>query len=110
MRRTSPSHPPGSTSSSSIGAMLFEPRCAAAHRNRFGNCLTIPELPRVSVGLRARLTSDTLAPMGVVRYLAPDTDAYVASVQRHAGEFEAATGHRLEVRVLASDEYFSNQI
>jgi multiple sugar transport system substrate-binding protein len=48
--------------------------------------------------------------MGVVRYLAPDTDAYVASVQRHAAEFEAGTGHRLEVRVLSSDEYFSNQI
>jgi multiple sugar transport system substrate-binding protein len=48
--------------------------------------------------------------MGVVRYLAPDTDAYVASVQRHAAEFEARTGHRLEVRVLTSDEYFSNRI
>jgi multiple sugar transport system substrate-binding protein len=50
------------------------------------------------------------ASMGIVRYLAPDTDAYVASVQRHAPEFEAQTGHRLEVRVLASDEYFSNRI
>jgi multiple sugar transport system substrate-binding protein len=48
--------------------------------------------------------------MGIVRYLAPDTDAYVASVQRHAGEFEAQTGHRLEVRIVASDEYFSNRI
>ncbi len=48
--------------------------------------------------------------MGIVRYLAPDTDAYVASVQRHADEFEAETGHRLEVRVLTSDEYFSNLI
>jgi multiple sugar transport system substrate-binding protein len=48
--------------------------------------------------------------MGVVRYLAPDTDAYVASVQRHAGEFEAHTGHRLDIRILESDEYFSNQI
>jgi hypothetical protein len=35
--------------------------------------------------------------MGVVRYLAPDTDAFVASVQRHAGEFEAQTGDRLDV-------------
>src|SRR5688572_23482289 len=42
-------------------------------------------------------------PMGVVRYLAPDTDAYVASVQRHAGEFEAESGHRLEARILPSD-------
>lgn len=48
--------------------------------------------------------------MGIVRYLAPDTDAYVASAQRHADEFEAQTGHRLEVRVLTSDEYFSNRI
>ena len=48
--------------------------------------------------------------MGVVRYLAPDTDAYVASVQRHGAEFESSTGHRLEVRVLGSDEYFSNRI
>ena len=30
--------------------------------------------------------------MGIVRYLAPDTDAYVASVQRHAHEFEARDG------------------
>ena len=48
--------------------------------------------------------------MGVVRYLAPDTDAYVASVQRHAREFEAQSGHRLEIRILGSDEYFSNRI
>jgi multiple sugar transport system substrate-binding protein len=48
--------------------------------------------------------------MGVVRYLAPDTDAYVASVQRHATEFEAQTGHRVEIRILGSDEYFSNRI
>ena len=48
--------------------------------------------------------------MGTVRYLAPDTDAYVASVQRHAREFEAQRGHQLEVRILASDEYFSNRI
>jgi multiple sugar transport system substrate-binding protein len=48
--------------------------------------------------------------MGVVRYLAPDTDAYVASVQRHAPEFEAQTGHRLEIRIVGSDEYFSNRI
>jgi hypothetical protein len=48
--------------------------------------------------------------MGVVRYLAPDTDAYVASVQRHAHKFESQCGHRLEVRILGSDEYFSNRI
>jgi multiple sugar transport system substrate-binding protein len=48
--------------------------------------------------------------VGTVRYLAPDTDAYVASVQRHAPEFEEQTGHRLEIRILGSDEYFSNRI
>ena len=48
--------------------------------------------------------------MGVVRFLAPDTDAFVASVQRHALEFERDTGHRLEFRILSSDEYFSNRI
>ena len=48
--------------------------------------------------------------MGVVRFLAPDTDAFVASVERHAPEFEANTGHRLEPRILGSDEYFSNRI
>jgi multiple sugar transport system substrate-binding protein len=48
--------------------------------------------------------------MGIVRYLAPDTDAYVASVQRHAREFESQSGHRLEIRILGSDEYFSNRI
>ena len=48
--------------------------------------------------------------MGVVRFLAPDTDAYVASVQRHAREFEAQSGHRLDVRILGSDDYFSNRI
>src|SRR3954470_11835475 len=48
--------------------------------------------------------------MGVVRFLAPDTDAYVASVQRHAREFESQSGHRLDIRILGSDEYFSNRI
>ena len=36
--------------------------------------------------------------MTTVRFLGPDTDAYVASVQRHAAEFEEQTGHRLEIR------------
>jgi multiple sugar transport system substrate-binding protein len=45
-----------------------------------------------------------------VRFLAPDTDAYVASVQRHAAEFEERTGLELDVRILPSDEYFSNDI
>jgi multiple sugar transport system substrate-binding protein len=45
-----------------------------------------------------------------VRYLAPDTDAYVASVQRHANEFEELTGIDLDVRIIPSDLYYSNEI
>src|SRR5689334_15805888 len=45
-----------------------------------------------------------------VRFLGPDTDAYVASVERHAGEFEEQTGLELDVRIIGSDEYFSNRI
>ena len=32
-----------------------------------------------------------------VRFLGPDTDAYVASVERHAPEFEERTGIELDV-------------
>jgi multiple sugar transport system substrate-binding protein len=45
-----------------------------------------------------------------MRFLGPDTDAYVASVQRHAAEFEERTRLELEIRIVPSDEYFSNQI
>ena len=45
-----------------------------------------------------------------VRFLGPDTDAYVASVQRHAGEFEETTGIELEIEIVPSDLYFSNDI
>jgi multiple sugar transport system substrate-binding protein len=45
-----------------------------------------------------------------VRFLGPDTDAYVASVERHASEFEDQTGISLEIQIVPSDEYFSNQI
>lgn len=45
-----------------------------------------------------------------VRFLAPDTDAYVASVQRHAVEFEETTGIELEVEIVPTDLYFSNRI
>jgi multiple sugar transport system substrate-binding protein len=45
-----------------------------------------------------------------VRFLAPDTDAYVVSVQRHAAEFEERTGLELDIRIVPSDEYFSNEI
>jgi multiple sugar transport system substrate-binding protein len=45
-----------------------------------------------------------------VRFLGPDTDAYVASVERHASEFEAETGITLEIEIVPSDLYFSNRI
>ena len=45
-----------------------------------------------------------------VRFLGPDTDAYVSSVQRHAAEFEEKTGIELELEIVPSDLYFSNKI
>src|SRR5436305_1806277 len=48
--------------------------------------------------------------MSSVRFLGPDTDAYVASVQRHSSEFEEQTGLELDVRIVPSDLYFSNKI
>ncbi len=48
--------------------------------------------------------------MATVRFFAPDTDAYVASIQRHIGEFETRTGHTAHLHIIGSDEYFSNQI
>src|SRR5437764_4298882 len=48
--------------------------------------------------------------MSSVRFLGPDTDAYVASVQRHASEFEEQTGLELDIRIVPSDLYFSNKI
>lgn len=45
-----------------------------------------------------------------VRFLGPDTDAYVASVERHASEFVDRTGIELDVRIVPSDLYFSNRI
>ena len=45
-----------------------------------------------------------------VRFLGPDTDAYVASVERHAREFEEQSAIELEVRIVPSDLYFSNRI
>jgi multiple sugar transport system substrate-binding protein len=45
-----------------------------------------------------------------VRYTAPDTDAFVDSVVRHADEFRAQSGLELEIRIVPSDLYFSNEI
>ena len=45
-----------------------------------------------------------------VTFLAPDTDAYVASVHRHAAEFTERTQIAVDVEILESDAYFSNAI
>jgi multiple sugar transport system substrate-binding protein len=45
-----------------------------------------------------------------VAFLGPDTDAYVASVARHVGEFTERTGIDVDVRIIDSDTYFSNDI
>lgn len=46
----------------------------------------------------------------MVRFLGPDTDAFVDSVVRHAGEFREQTGLPLDLRIIPSDAYFSNAI
>src|SRR4029453_12330157 len=46
----------------------------------------------------------------LVRFLGPDTDAYVASVERHAREFEERRGVQLEVRILPTHLFFPNRI
>jgi multiple sugar transport system substrate-binding protein len=48
--------------------------------------------------------------MNQIVFLAPDTDAYVASVQRHVGEFTESTGISVDIRLVDSDTYFSNAI
>ena len=48
--------------------------------------------------------------MASVTFLAPDTDAFVASVARHLPEFERLTGHTASLRIIGSDLYFSNDI
>ena len=48
--------------------------------------------------------------MAGVTFLAPDTDAYVASVERHAAEFGERTGIPLRIEIVDSDSYFSNAI
>jgi multiple sugar transport system substrate-binding protein len=48
--------------------------------------------------------------MALVRFFAPDTDAYVASVERHIHEFEERTGHTAHLNIIGNDPYFSNKI
>jgi multiple sugar transport system substrate-binding protein len=48
--------------------------------------------------------------MAELTFLGCDQDAYCASVERHVREFEEASGHSVSVRILASDEYFANDL
>ena len=48
--------------------------------------------------------------MADIQFFAPDTDAYVSSVQNHIHEFEEASGHKVRLNIIGSDHYFSNQI
>ena len=43
-------------------------------------------------------------------FLGCDQDAYCASVARHIQDFEKSTGHKVHVRILDNDEYFSNRL
>jgi len=48
--------------------------------------------------------------MGRIRFLGCDQDAYCSSVARHVAEFEADSGHQVDVQLIDNDEYFSNQL
>ena len=48
--------------------------------------------------------------MSTVRYLAPDTDAYVDFIVQNKSEFEQQSGLTLETHIIPTDEYYSNQI
>jgi len=48
--------------------------------------------------------------LATLQFFAPDTDAYVASVERHIQEFEQLSGHQVRLNIIGSDQYFSNKI
>ena len=48
--------------------------------------------------------------MAGITFFAPDTDAFVDSVVKHIAEYEEQTGDKVRLRIISSDEYFSNQI
>ena len=48
--------------------------------------------------------------MTTVRFLAPDTDAYVSSVVKHQKEFTELTGINVDINIVPTDVYFENQI
>ncbi|BEP12185.1 extracellular solute-binding protein [Acidothermaceae bacterium B102] len=45
-----------------------------------------------------------------LKFFAPDTDPFVASVLAHVDEFESATQHRVTAHIVGSDPYFDNAI
>ena len=48
--------------------------------------------------------------MAKITFFAPDTDAFVDSVIKHVKEYEELTGDSVTLRIIGSDEYFSNRI
>lgn len=48
--------------------------------------------------------------MSKITFFAPDTDAFVDSVVKHISEYQEQTGDEVRLRIIGSDEYFSNQI
>ena len=48
--------------------------------------------------------------MAELTFFAPDTDAFVDSVVKHIREYEELSGDTVHLRIIGSDEYFSNQI
>ena len=48
--------------------------------------------------------------MAELTFLGCDQDAYCASIERHVREFEESSGHAVDVRILGSDEYFTNRL
>ncbi len=48
--------------------------------------------------------------MSKITFFAPDTDAFVESIAIHLKEYENATGDQVTMRIITSDEYYSNQI
>jgi len=48
--------------------------------------------------------------MAGIRFLGCDQDAFCASVARHVGEFEEASGHQVNVQLVDNDDYFTNEL
>ena len=48
--------------------------------------------------------------MAELTFFAPDTDAFVDSVVKHIREYEELSGDTVRLRIIGSEEYFSNQI